>query len=54
MNLKQMASYYHHPEAPVAVDGFATARCYFDRPSAPVDPELAEGKSCVCFPVILG
>ena len=41
--LKQMAGYYLHPEAPVAADGFATARCYFDRGSAPVDPDLVEG-----------
>ncbi|KAL7569663.1 hypothetical protein ACA910_008317 [Epithemia clementina (nom. ined.)] len=43
-SLKQMAEFYHHPEAPVKVDGCATARCYFDRASAPEDPEMVEEK----------
>jgi hypothetical protein len=33
--LKALAELYHHPEAPILVDATATARCYFDRPSAP-------------------
>ena len=41
-NLKQMANFYHHPGAPVKVDGFATARCYFNRASAPTNEEYDE------------
>jgi hypothetical protein len=33
--LKSQAQDYMHPERPVTVDATATARCYFDRPSAP-------------------
>jgi hypothetical protein len=33
--LKQLAVDYMHPELPVKMDGFATARNYFSRPSAP-------------------
>jgi hypothetical protein len=32
--LKALAERWMHPEAPLAVDATATARCYFDRPSA--------------------
>jgi hypothetical protein len=33
--LKTMAEWYHHPEKPVAIDGFACGRNYFTRPAAP-------------------
>ncbi|KAG7371178.1 hypothetical protein IV203_019748 [Nitzschia inconspicua] len=33
-NLAIMADFYYSPEKPVAVDGTASARCYFDRVSA--------------------
>jgi hypothetical protein len=33
--LKEVASWYSNPEQPVKSDGFATARNYFTRPSAP-------------------
>jgi DNA/RNA-binding domain of Phe-tRNA-synthetase-like protein len=33
--LKQMADWCHNPNQPVVSDGFATARNYFTRPSAP-------------------
>ncbi|KAL3937591.1 MAG: hypothetical protein SGBAC_007331 [Bacillariaceae sp.] len=33
--LKKLAVDYMHPELPVKIDGFATARSYFSRPSAP-------------------
>lgn len=42
--LKQLASFFLHPEAAVKVDAFATARCYFDRASAPLDVEDLEGE----------
>lgn len=32
---KVQAELWNHPEAPLVVDATATARCYFDRPSAP-------------------
>ena len=46
-NLKKLANFFLHPEKPVQVDGTATARCYFDRPSAPerLSPEEAEEKA---------
>jgi len=34
--LRKMAGFYHHPEAPVASDATACARCFFSRYSAPV------------------
>jgi hypothetical protein len=34
--LKQMAQFFLHPELPVEVASTASARCFFDRPSAPV------------------
>jgi len=42
--LKQFAAYYMHPEAPIDVDGMATARCYFDRLSAPEQLSLEEAE----------
>mmetsp|Transcript_15672 Transcript_15672/g.32424 ORF Transcript_15672/g.32424 Transcript_15672/m.32424 type:complete len:694 (-) Transcript_15672:174-2255(-) len=33
-HLKKVANFFLHPEAPVEVDAFASARCYFDRASA--------------------
>jgi uncharacterized protein YcbK (DUF882 family) len=33
--LKKLAIDWRHPELEVKVDGLATARCFFDRPSAP-------------------
>jgi len=48
--LKEVASWYLNPEQPVKSDGFATARNYFTRPSAPEcddeerDQVLAEAK----------
>jgi hypothetical protein len=42
--LKQLAEYFMHPEKTVKNDRTATARCFFDRPSAPdrVSEEEAE------------
>jgi hypothetical protein len=41
--LREMAGYYHHPEAPVVSDATACARCFFSRFSAPVsDPDEVE------------
>ena len=40
--LKTLASYHLHPEAPVKADGFATARCFFDRFSAPQEEDADE------------
>eukprot|EP00537_Pseudo-nitzschia_pungens_P007021 CAMPEP_0172356012 /NCGR_PEP_ID=MMETSP1060-20121228/350_1 /TAXON_ID=37318 /ORGANISM="Pseudo-nitzschia pungens, Strain cf. cingulata" /LENGTH=1099 /DNA_ID=CAMNT_0013075891 /DNA_START=70 /DNA_END=3369 /DNA_ORIENTATION=- len=37
--LKEMAGFYLHPEAPVASNAMASARCYFTRYSAPVASE---------------
>lgn len=43
MNLKRLARDYLHPELPVlSNDATATARCYFDRYSAPVQQSLDE------------
>jgi len=40
--LKQLAVAFLHPELPVEVDSTATARCYFDRASAPEQETLEE------------
>jgi hypothetical protein len=40
--LKQLAVAFLHPELPVEVDSTATARCYFDRASAPEQESLEE------------
>jgi len=37
--LKEVAGWYANPEQPVKSDGFATARSYFTRPSAPEQEE---------------
>lgn len=42
--LKQFATHYMHPEAPIDADSTATARCYFDRPSAPEQLSLEEAE----------
>jgi hypothetical protein len=41
-DLKEVAGWYANPEQPVRSDGFATARSYFNRPSAPEVEEDAE------------
>ncbi|KAG7343963.1 hypothetical protein IV203_021971 [Nitzschia inconspicua] len=43
-NLAIMADFYYSPEKPVAVDGTASARCYFDRVSA-VGSETCEAQA---------
>merc|ERR1712134_35766 len=40
--LKEVAGWYAHPDQPVKSDGFATARNFFTRPSAPEYSEDAE------------
>ena len=40
--LKNLAEFFLKPELPVAVDATATARCYFDRPSAPIGTDEEE------------
>jgi hypothetical protein len=40
--LKEVASWYSNPEQPVKSDGFATARSYFSRPSAPEQEDDVE------------
>ena len=42
--LKQYATYHLHPENPVVSEGGTTARCYFDRPSAPQQLSLEEAE----------
>ena len=42
--LKQIAVAFLHPERAVEVDGTATARCYFDRFSAPQQESLEESE----------
>jgi len=43
-NLKKFADFFLHPEAPVETDPLASARCYFDRASAPagIEKELQD------------
>ena len=47
--LKQLAEFFLQPERPVQVDAETTARCYFDRPLAPLheDTELDQERSLV-------
>jgi len=49
--LKQMADWCHNPNQPIVSDGFATARNYFTRPSAPEyedeDDNIEEERSLV-------
>ena len=46
--LREMAGFYYHPEAPVASDATACARCFFSRYSAPVsDPEAEEERQLI-------
>mmetsp|Transcript_11483 Transcript_11483/g.25741 ORF Transcript_11483/g.25741 Transcript_11483/m.25741 type:complete len:157 (-) Transcript_11483:345-815(-) len=47
-DLKKMAVLYAHPELPVEVSAVATARCYFDRASAPYDAEQIISTSAYC------
>lgn len=42
MALKSTAVQYKHPELPVVSGPTVTARCYFDRPSAPVQESLED------------
>jgi len=43
--LKEVASWYSNPEQPVKSDGFATARNYFTRPSAPEQEDDVEERN---------
>jgi len=43
--LKEVAGWYAHPDQPVKSDGFATARNFFTRPSAPEYEEDAEERN---------
>jgi len=47
--LKEVAGWYHNPEQPVKSDGFASARSFFTRPSAPeqVTEDIEEHKQIV-------
>ena len=47
-DLKKMAVLYAHPELPIEVSPIATARCFFDRASAPYDAEQIISTSAYC------
>jgi len=45
--LRMLADFFLHPEKPVSTDATATARCYFNRPSAPVQESKQEMEESV-------